>query len=118
MDRDFLVFFMDVNAFKVHGGVVTQSAVEAFRIIESLNVIEEGQAGSLMSLELMLMERFSFESAPEGFHGGVVVAVAGGAHTGKSFERRKALAVIVAGVLDGAVGGVEQTRFGSTRADG
>jgi len=59
--------------------------VEAFRVIESFDVIEDGQASGMPSLELMLMERFSFERAPEGFHGGVVVAVAGGTHTGKSF---------------------------------
>jgi len=85
MDRDFLIFFMDVNTFKVHRGVITQSAVEAVRVIEGLDVIEDGQAGGVMSLELMLMERFSFERAPEGFHGGVVVAIACGTHTGKSF---------------------------------
>jgi len=85
MDRDFLIFFMDVRVFKVHRGVITQSAVEAFRVIESFDVIEDGQASGMMGWELVLMERFGFERAPEGFHGGVVIAVAGGTHTGKSF---------------------------------
>jgi hypothetical protein len=31
------------------------------------------------------MDQFSFQSAPEGFHMGVVVAMAGGAHAGDQF---------------------------------
>jgi len=106
-----------LRAFKVHRGLIIQSAVEPFWIIKGFDVVEDGQMSGTTGREVELVERFGFESAPEGFHGGIVVAVAGRTHTGKSFERRKELAVIVAGVLDAAIGVVEQTGFGTTRAD-
>ena len=48
MDRDFLIFFMDVDEFKVHRRVITQSAVEPFRVIEGFDVIKDGQACGMM----------------------------------------------------------------------
>ena len=73
---------MGVNLFEVHRGLITQSAVEPFRVIEGFDVIEDGQAGCLVGGEVFVMEPFSFERAPEGFHGGVVIAIAGGTHAG------------------------------------
>jgi hypothetical protein len=74
--------FMGGNSFEVHRGVITQSAVEPFWVIESFDVIEDGGAGLLVGMEVLVMEAFGFEGAPERFHGGIVVAVAGSAHAG------------------------------------
>ena len=56
MDRDFLNFFMDVRAFKVHRGLIIQSAVESFWIIKGFDVVEDGQMSGTMSRELKLVE--------------------------------------------------------------
>ena len=68
-----------------HRGAITQSAVEPFWVIECFDVIEDGRVGLTMGGEVRAMEPFGFECAPEGLHGGIVIAVAGGAHAGKSF---------------------------------
>ena len=54
-----------VSAFEGHRGLIIQSAVEPFWIIEGFDVIEDGQTGGMPGRELMLMERFGFERAPE-----------------------------------------------------
>ena len=74
-----------VNAFVFHRGEITQSAVEPFWVIEGFDVIEDGQLGLVLGFKVVAMEPFGFERAPKRFHGGVVVAAAGGAHAGKSF---------------------------------
>ena len=74
-----------VIPFVIHRGEITQSAVESFWVIEGFDVIEDGQLSLLVSLEVLVMEPFGFEGAPERFHGGVVVTVASAAHAGKSF---------------------------------
>ena len=73
---------MGDNPFEVHRGLITQSAVEPFWVIEGFDIIEERGAGLLVGLEVLVVEAFGFEGAPERFHGGVVVAVASGAHAG------------------------------------
>lgn len=77
-----MLLFIGGNAFEVHRGMITQSAVESFWVIEGFDIIKEGQIGLVMVLESLVMDPFCFKRAPEGFHGGVVVAVAGGAHAG------------------------------------
>ena len=56
MDRDFLVFFMDVRAFEVHRGLIIQSAVEPFWIIEGFDEVEDGQVSGMTSRELISVE--------------------------------------------------------------
>ena len=60
--------------------------MEPFWVIEGFDVIEDGEFGFSVGIEAAMMKPFGFESTPERFHRGVVVAVAGGAHTGKSSE--------------------------------
>ena len=85
--------------FKVHRGLITQSAVEPFWVIEGFDVIEDGQLSLAMGLEVLLMEPFGFEGTPEGLHGGVVVAIARRTHAGKGFSGGKEPAILRAGVL-------------------
>ena len=74
--------FMGGSAFKVHRGLITQSAVEPFWVIEGFDVIEDSQPGFAVGLEVPGVKPFGFESAPERFHGGVVVTVSCRAHAG------------------------------------
>ena len=96
-----------VNPFVFHRGEITQSAVEPFWVIERFDVIEDGRLGLVVSLELVAMEPFGFEGAPERFHGGVVVTVAFAAHAGKGFESGKEGTIIGAGVLAATIGVME-----------
>jgi len=56
--------------------------VEPLTIIKDFDIVEDGQSGLSQVLEAMVMDEFGFESAPERFHGGVIVAMAGGTHAG------------------------------------
>ena len=58
--------------------------MDPFWVIEGFDVIEDGELGFSVSFEAAMVEPFGFEGAPERFHGGIVVAVAGRAHAGKS----------------------------------
>jgi hypothetical protein len=49
--------------------------VEPFWVIERFDVIEDCEFGLGVSVESSMVKPFGFESAPEGLHGGVVVAV-------------------------------------------
>ena len=56
---------MSGNPFEVHRRLITQSAVEPFRVIEGFDVIKESQTGLVMGLEVLVMKPFGFERAPE-----------------------------------------------------
>ena len=51
-------------------------------VIEGFDVIEDGGASCGVGSEALMIDQFVFESAPEGFDEGVVVAVALSAHRG------------------------------------
>ena len=77
MDTDFAWLFTWSFDFKFHRGLITQSAVEPFWVIEGFDVIEDGEVSFSVSVEVAVVKPLGFECAPEGFHGGIVVAVAG-----------------------------------------
>jgi len=66
---------MGVTPFEVHRGEITQSAVEPFWVIERFDVIKDSQGSLGARVKGLMVERFSFERAPERFDGSVVVAV-------------------------------------------
>ena len=83
-------FFDDyscVDPFVFHRGVITQSAVEPFWVIEGFDVIKYGQLGLVMVKQLAVVEAFGLERAPEGLHGGVVITMSLGAHAGADAVR-------------------------------
>ncbi len=82
--------------------------MEPLAIIEYLQVIKEGQVDLGMGEPVLAMNEFGFKGAEERFHGGIVVAVSGGAHAGEDAVTLEELTVISAGVLAAAVGMVEQ----------
>ena len=95
--------------------MVIQGAVSALAIVEGFDVIEDLGASLAAGVEVAAIDQFEFESAPEAFHGGVVVAVAFAAHRGDEAGLGEGLTVIGAGVLDAAIG-VEQ-QIGGRAAD-
>ena len=59
--------------------------MESLWVIEGFDIVEDGQASLVMGGKGMVVESFSFERTPKGFHSSIIKAVAGGAHTRKSF---------------------------------
>ena len=73
-------------------------------VIEGFDVIEDGGAGGGVGGEGLMINHFVFESAPEGFDKGVVVAVAFTAHGSNEPMVSNELAVGSAGELATAIG--------------
>jgi len=73
--------------FEVDRRPIGQSAVESFWVVEGFDIIEDSGASLVMSLEVVVMEPFGFESAPERFDSGVVVAAAWAAHAATNAMR-------------------------------
>jgi hypothetical protein len=65
--------------------MVVQGTMESPRVIEGFDVVENGQASLVMVSKGAVVESLGFERTPEGFHSCIIIAVASGAHTGKSF---------------------------------
>jgi hypothetical protein len=76
---------MGVDSFEVQRGMVVQGTMESPRVIEGFDVVENGQASLVMVSKGAVVESLGFERTPEGFHSCIIIAVASGAHTGKSF---------------------------------
>jgi hypothetical protein len=54
--------------------------VEPAAIIEGFDVFKDGSSGVMDRVEDGGADALSFEGAPEGFHGSVIIAVSSGAH--------------------------------------
>ena len=63
-----------------------------------------------------MMDEFSFQRAPESFHGRIVIAIALAAHTADGFSRVQQSSVPIAGVLKPAIGMMQQTGTRSAQA--
>lgn len=64
---------------KVHRGLIAEGAVEPHAVVKRLR---SSQRGLVPRREVPLADEFTFEGAPEAFHGGVVITVAFAAHAG------------------------------------
>lgn len=80
----------------------------AVAVVEGFDVIEDVGLGLAAGEEVTAVDQFQFEGAPEGFHEGVVVAVAFPAHGGDQAGLGQGGAIVVCGVLDAAIGVTEQ----------
>ena len=54
--------------------------MEALAVVERFDEVEDCQASLGPSFEAAPVDEFLFEGAPEGFHGGVVIAAGFAAH--------------------------------------
>jgi len=88
--------------------------VQALSVVKHFNEIEDGMACFVSGFEVAAVDEFLLEGASEGFHGGIIVAVAFAAHGGDGLCVLQGLAVVVTGVLDAAVGMKEQAGGGLT----
>ena len=56
--------------------------MQAAAVVKHFYKLKDGVPGLLPGFEVAAIDQFLFECAPEGFHGGIVVAVALAAHGG------------------------------------
>ena len=94
--------------FKVHRRLVAEGAVEPHPVVKDFDPFKDGGFGFSPGGEVVVAQT-AFEAAPKTFHGGVVVAVAFATHAGDDAGRRQALPVGRAGVLDAAIGMMQQS---------
>ena len=77
--------------------------MEPFRVIEGFDVIEDSGVGLLPGLERVPVQPFSLEGAPERLHGGIVIAMALGAHTGLDATGAQQRPEAATGILDAPI---------------
>ena len=78
--------------------------MEALAVVKDFDEIEDGLARLGPGVEMAAVDEFVFEGAPEGLHGGIVVAVAFAAHGGDGLDVLAGVAIVLAGVLNAPVG--------------
>jgi len=89
--------------FKVNRAAVIERAVESAAVIEGFDKIEDGLASLGASLEVVAIDQFLFEGAPERFHGGIVIGAGFAAHGREALALRQGFTEVRAGVLATAV---------------
>jgi len=62
--------------FKADGAAVGKTGVESGAVVKGFDVIEDGGTSCGVGGEALMIDQFVFESAPEGFDKGIIVAVA------------------------------------------
>ena len=68
------------EGFEVEGRSVLERRMQASRVIEAFNVLEDGAMSFVLIGETESIKALEFESAPERFHGRIVVAVGFATH--------------------------------------
>src|SRR6187431_2850186 len=82
--------------------------MDALAIVEGFNVVKDQEASFTASVELVAVNQFEFEGAPEAFHKGIVVTVAFAAHGGDQTRLGQSGPVVSRSVLDTTIGMEEQ----------
>ena len=103
--------------FKVHRGFETEGAVESrlVGIVKDFDPLEDGRVRLGARGKSKTMNQFPFQSAPEAFHHGVVIAVAAAAHAGDDARLGQALPL---GGLNALVGMMHQSSRWSAQRSG
>jgi hypothetical protein len=92
--------------------------VEPLSIIKDFNVVKEGGLCLEVVGEILVLDQFGFERAPEGFPGGIVVAVAGGAPAQDDLPAMQQLLEGAAGILESSIRMVEEPGGGPAHPEG
>ena len=80
----------------------------ALAVVKAFDVIEDFSAGLAVAGKVSAIDEVEFESAPEAFHEGIIVAVSFAAHRGHQAGLTECLTEIFAGVLNAAIRVEEQ----------
>ena len=92
--------------------------MEALGVIKVFDVLVNGGAGVGQVSEGGAVDQFGFEGAPEGLHGGVVVAVAAAAHAGEDLCGLQEGLKGATGILDSLIGMEEEAGGGLASGEG
>src|SRR5436190_9139105 len=84
--------------------------METTAVIKDFDEVENGLLSLGASLERAAIDEFLFEGAPEGFHGGIVIAAGFAAHGSQRFGFNQSVSKIGAGILAAAIGVKDQLR--------
>ena len=84
--------------------------MEPLAVVKEFDPFKDGGLGFRVGDELAAMDEFAFEAAPEAFHGGIVIAVAGSAHAGDDPGPHELLPVGGTGVLAATIRMMDQPR--------
>lgn len=93
-----------VLVFEVHRGEITERAVDPHPVISDFDGLEEEASGLFPIQEDGLIEELVFESAPERFDRGIIIAVGPAAHARKDTGLFELSSIFSAGVLTAAIG--------------
>ena len=77
-----MVIWLVVLGFRSQWANGNPGSYEALAVVKRFDVIKDCLASLGSGFEVAAIDQFLFEGAPEGFHGGIVVAVAFAAHGG------------------------------------
>jgi hypothetical protein len=88
-----------VEIFELERGKKAEGGVSADGVIKSFDVVEDHEGGLRAGGRDLVVEALGFESGPEGFCGGVIVAIAAAAHALGDAESVEGRGEAVAGVL-------------------
>jgi len=78
--------------------------VESGAVVKGFDVIEDGGTSCGVGGEALMIDQFVFESAPEGFDKGIIVAVAFATHGSEQTVLSEKLSVCSAGELSSPIG--------------
>ena len=92
--------------------------MEASAVVKHFNKLKDGLTSFGSGFEVAAVDQLVLEGAPEGFHGGIIVAVTFAAHGSDGLGLVECVAVVVTGVLDAAVGMKHQAGRGLTMSQG
>src|SRR5579862_4733915 len=106
------------TVFEVARRAEIESAMKADGVIEGFDIVEDGQLGGPAGSEALARRALGFEGAPEALDKGVVVAVAFAAHAAGQGGCGEGLAVLQGGVLDAAIGMMDELGLGAPLAQG
>src|SRR6266851_4094372 len=97
--------------------MISQARMDAFFVVEALNVAGHGSVEFDVALVASVMCEFSLERVEEALHVGVVLAVTRPIHAGHDAVGLEVVLVAVGRVLDATVGMEQQPGLGSASSD-
>ena len=83
--------------------------MEPLPVVKDFDPLKDGSLGFPACGKLATMHQLPFQTAPEAFHRGVVIAVARSAHAGDDARLRQAFPVSGARILHPAIGVMHQS---------
>ena len=104
--------------FKGNRTSVSKAGVEPGAVVEGFDVVEDGGARFGEGGEALVVNDFVFETAPEGFDEGVVVAVARATHGSDQAMLGEEIAIRGAGKLAASIGVKDELGGRSALAQG